>query len=109
MNPSALFKAHASFTCLASVLLLGAIAQIGCDQSTPDSTPDEPDEISAVEWFETNQANTMTPHGRIVPGSAVESEPGYIEYETDSGTKIKVRYTKLQDRYRYDDPQQLNH
>lgn len=89
---------------LAIVVLL-VLPAASCRKPPTPSPPARPDPAA---HFEQTQANTATPHGRIVPGSAQEVVPGFIDYQTDQGVRMRVRYTWTGDGYRYDNPQRVD-
>lgn len=65
---------------------------VGCSN---ESVPPDP-----ATHFNQTQGHTVTPHGRVVPNSATD-ESGYIHYETEDGSKWRVRYNADEGDYRY--------
>jgi hypothetical protein len=60
-----------------------------------------------VDYFKETQTQTVTPHGRIRMQTVTEVSGGRIQYETDDGSVIQVRYEATKDGYRYSDPQRV--
>ena len=62
----------------------------GCgSKSESKSKPATPAEI-----FKQEQAGTMTPHGKIVPGSIRNGSDGRVKYGTSDGTTWQTRMIK---------------
>ncbi len=84
--------------CLPAALIAFFLAvMISCAGCGPTASPP----ACAAAHFDETQANTVFPHGRYVPGSAQEVGNGYIQFETDDGSKWRMRYTWIGDGYRY--------
>ena len=88
----------------AFILLAVTASVIGCGGSTtPTSAPTR----TPAEHFRQEQANTMTPHGRIDTGSVTEQD-GKIGYRTEDGKRWEVDYSKRADgTYQYGTPSEV--
>jgi hypothetical protein len=78
----------------------------GCDKSATTGTTSP--NVSQLQHFKTQQATTMTPHGRILVETAVEGSDGKIHYQTEDGKKWRVTMAKQPDgNYRYSEPEEV--
>src|SRR5262245_701379 len=75
----------------------------GCGGSSTTKS----DTRNAGQYFKEQQANTMTPHGKIMTDSVVEKD-GKIEYKTEDGKHWRVTYSKRADgTYQYGMPDEV--
>jgi hypothetical protein len=65
--------------------------------------------MSAAEYFDKTQSNTMTPHGRVKAGSAKLTGNGKVRYQTEDGRLWEVTATPdSSGGYRYSDPKSVD-
>ena len=84
----------------AAILVTG----VGCGGAT---TAKSADARTPAQYFEEEQRNTNTPHGRIMPGS-VEEKDSKIQYKTEDGKQWRVPYRKqADDTYQYGTPDEV--
>lgn len=79
--------------CIGFALILslgGAIVGCGNSEAQPPASPPLP---PRVEYFQRNQAQTMTPHGRVLAETATGTPDGGIQYRTEDGANWKVSAT----------------
>lgn len=82
---------------LPAMLVAVLVSAVGCsaDRRTP------------AQHFKKQQANTMTPHGKIMTDS-VEEKDGKIQYKTEDGKQWRVTYSKRDDgTYQYGMPEEV--
>jgi hypothetical protein len=85
-------------TTATSLVAVGA----GCGRSSS-----EPDTRTPAQYFQEQQAATVTPHGKIVKDS-VQEESDKIEYRTEDGRRWRVGYSKhAGGGYHYDTPEEI--
>jgi hypothetical protein len=75
------------------------VAAVGCDGGGR-GTGRAPDTRTPAQYFKDQQANTRTPHGKIMMDS-VEEKEGKIQYKTEDGKQWRVGYTKRADGTRH--------
>jgi hypothetical protein len=88
-------------TIVACIVMPVMIIALGCGTSSSPARP-----LTPAEYFNKNQQNTVTPFGRIVPGSAVAVDgDDAIRYQTDDGTFHEVPFRRNADGgYHYGTP-----
>lgn len=93
---------HRFYHCLLPVLLAAVLVSAGgCGGG--NTTP-KADTRTPGQYFKEQQANTMTPHGKIMTDS-VEEKDGKIQYKTADGKQWRVTYSKRADgTYEYGMP-----
>ena len=80
--------------CFVLMMLLVVTLTLGCsDSGVVRKKVDSSNNGSLVEYFREVHANTETPNGRVRMETAVETETGTIEYETDDGSKFRITGT----------------
>ncbi len=85
------------------LVVVGALMIWGCGDPAPNR-----DEMTPAAYFEQTQESTMTPNGRVVPGSARDVESGRLQYDTEDGSTFEVTPRPTpQGGYRYENPQQI--
>lgn len=81
------------------------VAAVGCDGGK--GTGKAPDTRTPAQYFKEQQANTMTPHGKIMTDS-VEEKDGKIQYKTEDGKQWRVGHSKRADgTYQYGMPEEV--
>jgi hypothetical protein len=88
-------------------LVLAALLAVtaGCGGSGRSNKP--PDTRSAAQYFQEQQAHTVTPNGRIRTDT-VQERDGKIEYQTEDGRRWQVGYSRRADAtYEYGTPEEL--
>ena len=63
--------------------------------------------IDSLVWFQRNQAETITTHGKISTASALITETGKIQYQTEDGKIWRVTADKIQNGYKYGTPNEI--
>jgi hypothetical protein len=71
-----------------TVVLYILVALSGCSDAET-SSPTDPAQ-SPAEYFNEHQQDTMTPHGKVVPGSAKDVGDGRFQYDTDDGSTFEA-------------------
>ena len=85
--------------CFLAVLLLP-----GCGGNAQGPKPPDANTLSPAEFFDQSQGGTITPHGPIVPGSAMDMGEGVVQYQTEDGSTFQVEARRTEDGYRYQNP-----
>lgn len=88
-----------------TVLLLSVVWAIGCGSGS--GRPNK-DKMSPAEYFNQTQGNTMTPSGKIKPGSAQNAGEGTIRYQTEDGKRWEVTATPDGQGYKYSGPRAVD-
>ena len=78
--------AYLRLAVVAFSLLLG----VGCGGGEGGRPTPVGSSRSPAEYFNQTHGDTMTPHGRVKPGSAVDVGGGKVRYETDDGKRWEV-------------------
>lgn len=85
------------------LVVVSALMISGCGDPAPNR-----DEMTPAAYFEQTQESTMTPNGRVVPGSARDVASGRLQYDTEDGSTFEVTpHPTPQGGYRYENPQQV--
>lgn len=90
---------HPTRAWLYSMVAAASLALASC------STDERPDrsQMTAVQYFQQTQANTMTPDGQILTSTAQEVGPNVIQYQTTGGGTYQARYASQGKSFRFFD------
>jgi uncharacterized protein YqjF (DUF2071 family) len=85
------------------LLALFCSSGMSCHQPTP-TTPKKP--ATKVEYFKDRFQDIAFPHGQI-DLSTVKDTPEGVEFQTEDGTRWRIKMTKAGDKYTFGDPERI--
>ncbi len=89
--------------CLLLLVLVAGVSGMTCTRSTP---PPANRPTTKVGYFKDRFGDVVFPHGQI-DLSTVKETPEGVEYQTEDGTRWRVRMDKVGDRYQFGQPEKV--